>query len=456
MPPQSSPQGWTDEDLDEALSLEVYDDFAATPAEANAPDVFEAPAPAAASAHQFNVGDMDQPVPRIVIHASCDRSEVARAISAAARDRRLAKATVTVELGGITAAHARLSNQRSPDLLILDCIATPANLLAQLDRLAEHVDEGSKVLVIGAANDITLYRELMARGVSDYLVAPVDALSLARAIGRLYVDPDKPFAGRLVSVIGAKGGSGASTIAHNLAWNIAERCGANATLVDLDVPFGTASLDFNQDPPQTVAEALASPDRVDPVLIDRLLTRQTERLLLFSAPGAVDRDFDFPQEAYDTLIDAVRRTSPFVVLDLPHQWSPWVRDTLVASDNIVIVTTPELAALRNTKNVMERLARGRSNDRPPHVVLNMTGVLKRPEIPTKDFAEALGCELAAVLPFEPSVFGQASNNGQMLGELTASARSTEELEALAMLISGQSIQPRRKSSLLDKLPFLKR
>lgn len=468
-----SAKSWSNEELDDALSQDhadaqspAYDadigpiDFVHADLEDDVVQDDVAPviaaAPIMARATFNDVGHHDQPVPRIAIHASCDRSDVARAVAAAGRDRRLSKASVTVELGGIEAAIARLSSARSPDLLILDSVAQPAALLRQLDGLAEHVDEGSKVIVIGAANDIALYRELMARGVSDYLVGPIDPIDLARAISKLYVDPSKPFAGRIVSVIGAKGGVGASTVAHNIAWNIAERCGANATLVDLDLPFGTAALDFNQEPTTTVAEALIAPDRIDPVFLDRLVTRQTERLLLFSSPGAVDRDYEFDEAAYDVLIDTVRRTAPYIVLDLPHAWTPWLRDTLVGSDSIAIVATPELASLRNAKNMIDRLTRARANDAPPQVILNMAGVAKRPEIPAKDFAEALGCPLACVIPFEPAVFGMAANNGQMLGELETVSKSAAALEEFAANLCGRTAAPRKKASILDQLPFLKR
>lgn len=459
---------WNDSELDDSLMLDVHEDFALDSAELV--DMGRSSSggerrhggqsavmsPAVAAVAQSEASFADQPAPRITIHASCDRSETARMISTAARDRRLAKATVTVEMGGIDAALVRLSSQRSPDLLILDAAAPPALLLRQLDRLAEHVDSGTKVIIIGAANDISLYRELMNRGVSEYLISPIDPVDLCRTIGSLYADPDKPFAGRLVSVVGAKGGCGASTIAHNLAWTVAERCGANTTLVDLDVSFGTAALDFNQDPAQTVADALSAPDRLDAVLLDRLLVRQTERLLMFSAPGAIDRDFDFEADAYEKLIDIVRRTAPFVVLDLPHMWTPWVRDALVTSDEIVLVATPDLAGLRNAKNIVDRLTRLRNNDAPPQIVLNMTGVAKRPEIPPKDYAEALGCPLAAVIPFEPAVFGQASNNGQMIAEVGAGTRSAEAMNTLAQILCGRPAQVSKPASILDKLPFLKR
>jgi pilus assembly protein CpaE len=124
--------------------------------------------------------------------------------------------------------------------------------------LAEHCDETVKVMVIGAINDIALYRQLVSRGVSEYVVPPFQPLQILRTISGLFADPDAPFVGKQISVVGAKGGVGASTIAHNLAWALAENTKVNTTLVDLDLSFGTTALDFNQEPTQTVADALAS------------------------------------------------------------------------------------------------------------------------------------------------------------------------------------------------------
>ncbi|MGD9981592.1 MAG: CpaE family protein, partial [Hyphomonadaceae bacterium] len=207
----------------------------------------------------------EQPVPRITIHAACDRHEISDIIAGISADRRMARADITVEPGGIEAAITRFAAQASPNLLIIDTLMQGQQMLHNLDRLAQVIEEGTKVVIIGAVNDIALFRELMARGVSEYIVPPTQPIDLIRTVCSLYVNPDKPFAGRVISVIGARGGIGASTIAHNIAWSIAERQDSGATLLDLDLSFGTAALDFNQDPPQSIADALMAPDRVDDV-----------------------------------------------------------------------------------------------------------------------------------------------------------------------------------------------
>ncbi|MBN8607836.1 MAG: AAA family ATPase [Caulobacterales bacterium] len=398
----------------------------------------------------------EQPVPRITIHAACERPDIAQMVSGITSDRRMARAEVTVEQGGIEAAVVRFAAQASPNLLIIDSLQQGPQLLHNLDRLAEVIEQGTKVVIIGAVNDIALFRELMARGVSEYIVPPVQPLDMIRVICSLYVNPDKPFAGRVIGVIGARGGIGSSTIAHNLAWSIAERQESNATLLDLDLSFGTAALDFNQDPAQNIADALMSPDRVDDVFLERVMTKQTQRLQMLTAPATLEREFELDPQSFEMVIDRVRRTSPFVVLDLPHVWTSWVKHTLLAADDAIIVAGPDLASLRNTKNIIDLLKAMRPYDSPPTVVLSMVGVPKRPEIPFKDFADALGAEPVASIPFDPQLFGLAANNGQMIGEVAAQSKTALALDALAASLTGRKPVETKKASLTDKIPFLKR
>ncbi len=416
------------------------------------------PAPKAAPPNP--VGDMiahaeaalgESAVPRITIHVFCDRPETAEVAERAAADRRMARAAVTVRAGGLATAVDSYQNQPTPSLLVLESTDSPPQLLAHLDRLAEVCDPGTKVVVIGAANDIALYRELMRRGVSEYLVPPLNPLQIISAITTLYADPSAPFTGRQIAFVGAKGGVGASTIAHNFAYALSERMQAGTVIVDLDLPFGTAGLDFNQDPLQGVADALGQPDRLDPVLMDRMMARCTDRLSLFAAPATLDDDYDIGAEAYEEVTQKIRNTAPYVVLDLPHTWSGWTRRMLIGSDDLVVVATPDLASLRNAKNMMDLVRQARPNDAPPRLVLNQVGVPGRPEIPVKDFGEALGVTPSLVLPFEPKLFGQAANNGQMILELAPKSKAAEGLEHLAQIISRRDPPPVQKTSLLSGL-----
>ena len=398
----------------------------------------------------------EQPVPRITIHACCDRPEIADLIAGITADRRMARAEVSVDSGGIEAAIARFAAQASPNLLIIDTMLQGQAMLHALDKLAQVIEEGTKVLILGAVNDIRLFRELMSRGVSEYIVPPIQPVDMIRTICGLYVSADKPFAGRVIGILGARGGIGASTIAHNIAWSIAERQEAGATLLDLDLSFGTAALDFNQDPQQSIADVLMAPDRVDDTFLERVTTKHTQRLQMLTAPATLEREFELDPSAFELVIDRVRRTSPYVVLDLPHIWTSWVKQTLLSADDVIIVASPDLASLRNTKNVLDLLKSLRPYDGAPQVVLSMVGVPKRPEIPFKDFAEALGAEPIASFAFDPALYGMAANNGQMIGEVAATSKAAITVDTLAAGLTGRKIAEVKKQSITSKIPFLKR
>jgi len=402
----------------------------------------------------FGVAPHERPVPRISIEAFCEFPDTTAALQRAATDRRLSKSHFGIRPGGIGEAITQFSQNQTPNLLIVETQAQGAAVLNELDKLAAVCAESTKVIVVGRSNDVQLYRELVRRGVSEYLVGPSTPLQFIETISGLYVSPSSAPIGRVVVFTGARGGTGASTIAHNVAWYVAEGLKVDTAVVDLDLPFGTAGLNFNEDPAQTVAEALTAPERLDDVLLDRLLIKCGEHLSLFAAPALLDREYEVETAAYETVLDQVRASVPCVVVDMPHAWTAWSRQTLSRADEIVIVATPDLASLRNAKNMMDVIKAQRTNDAPPKLVINQAGVPKRPEIPAKEFAAAIGHEPALVIPFDPQLFGLASNNGQMLAEVQPNARPSEAMRQLAEMITGRAVSQPAKKNGLSFLPFL--
>jgi len=391
------------------------------------------------------------PAPRVSIQAFCETVETAAAIQAAGEDRRLGKAHLKIQMGGITAAVEAYNSSPTPNVIMIESESRGDDVIAGLDQLAEVCDAGTRVVVIGRHNDVILYRELTKRGVSDYLISPVGTLDVIRSVCGLFSSPDAKPVGRVIAVIGAKGGVGASTVAHNVAWAIARDLQLDTVVTDLDLGFGTAGLDYNQDPPQGIADAVFSPDRVDTNFVDRLLSKCTDHLSLLAAPATLDRVYDFSTEAFDSIFDSLRATVPCIVLDVPHQWTGWSKRALIGADEILVVAGPDLANLRNAKNMLDLLKGARPNDRQPSYCLNQVGVPKRPEIKPADFAKALEDEPLAVIPFEPQMFGTAANNGQMIAELSSSHRSAEMFRQLAQALTGRSEAKRTKSGLLSPL-----
>lgn len=396
-----------------------------------------------------------RPIPRISIQSFCETSEVAEAMQVAAGDRRLAKTHVSLQLGGCAAAIQHFDSNPTPNLIVVESTADRDKLLSELDTLAERCDAGTKVLVMGRTNDVMLYRELLRRGVSEYLVAPVTAGQIMESISNLYNNPETDPVGHVHAYIGAKGGSGSSTVCHNAAWTLSEALKSDVVVADLDLAFGTTGLDFNQDPMQGIGDAFATPERLDEVLLDRLLTKCSEHLSIFAAPVVLERGYDVTPDACDAVLDIVRQNVPFVAIDLPHSWMAWTKTVLMQADEVVITAVPDLASLRNAKNIVDLLRQSRRNDSPPHLVLNMVNMPKRPEIAVKEFEAALGLKALAVIEFDAETFGQAANNGQMIAETNAKAKSVPAFRQLALALAHREEKADKKSGLAPLLERLR-
>ena len=391
-------------------------------------------------------GEYIAPVPRISVQAFCESEKTFDIVKTASQDRRLGKAHATVKMDGVAAAIETYSSMPTPNVIILE--STGREILDGLDELASVCDPGTRVVVIGSEQDEVPHRELVRRGVNDYILGPIEVLDIVRAICSLFSASEAVVTGRIIAVIGAKGGVGASTVAHNVAWTIARDLALDSVVIDLDMAFGTASLDYNQDPLQNIANAVFQPERPDTALMERLLAKCSEHLSLLAAPATLDRVYDFGVEAFDAIFDTMRMTTPCIVLDVPHQWSAWTRRTLISADDILIVAEPDLANLRNTKNLMTVLKAARPNDHPPLYCINQVGMHKRPEIDVKSFAKAIESAPVAAIPFDSKVFGTAANNGQMIVELSKNHRASHIFQQIARQLTGR-LEPKKPRSLLS-------
>jgi pilus assembly protein CpaE len=400
-------------------------------------------------------------VPRISVGVFCDNPQTAQVMQAAAADRRMARAHVNIQMGGISGAAQYYAQEATPNVVMVESHGDRAHIMAELGQFAEVCGPNTKVIVIGHVNDILLYRELMKNHVSEYLHAPLNTLQVIESLASLYNDPAASPLGRVIAFVGAKGGVGSSTLAHNVAYASSQKFDTETILTDLDLSFGTAALNFNQDGGGTFYEALSAPDRVDGTLLDRLMAKLGNKLNLLNGPGSIERDMNIEAHSVETVLNVVRQAAPAIVVDVPNMWAPWVKYTLMNADEIVITATPELPSLRNAKNLVDLLKTGRPNDRQPRLVLNQVGVPKRPEIPPADFGKALGLVPAAIIPHDPQSFGLAQGNGQMLFEVAPKAKSTELIEELAgslLGISRSTAKPAKAGlgSIMSKLPLLKK
>lgn len=397
-----------------------------------------------------------RPIPRITIHCFCETEEVHQTLDTAIRDRRMSRTHTNISMGGISGACEYFSGSPTPNLIVLETRLTGDALMSELEKLAGVCDADTRVIIIGHFNDIQLYRELMSSGISEYMVAPITMADVMESISSVFMNEETGPIGKVYAFIGAKGGCGSSTICHNVAWSMSSVYQNEVVLADLDLAFGTANMNLDQDPTQGIADAVYSPDRIDEILLDRLLAKCAEHLSLLAAPSTLERTYDFEANAFSSILEIAQKNAPSVMVDIPNQWSGWTKQVLAAADEVIVTAEPELANLRNAKNLVDTISEIRPNDATPKLVINRVGVPKRPEIAVQDFANALEIEPSAIVPFEPSLFGLASNNGQMISEVEQKSEAAETLLSLTQVLTGKAEVRSAKKGPFDFLKNLKR
>src|SRR4051812_19453362 len=266
-------------------------------------------------------------LPRSTIQAFCEHSQTAELVEAAVHDRRMSKVALTTHNGGLDGAIETYKSNPTPNLIMVETTLSPAEIPAALSRLAEVCDASTRLILLGHVNDVLLYRELIRGGVSEYIVLPATAQAIVTAITELFAAEGAAPIGRTVGFVAAKGGAGASTVAHNVAWAISQHLRQDVLILDMDLAFGTAGLNFNQDPPHGIADALGAAGKVDPTMLDRLMSKAANHINLLTAPAVLDKTFDYGERDFEQVLELAQKTTPVVVLDIPHHWTAWVRHT---------------------------------------------------------------------------------------------------------------------------------
>lgn len=374
---------------------------------------------------------------RLTIDVFAIRDETAAAGKALAEQRNFSRCKVAVREGGLQRAITHYADHPSPNLIIVEDDGDNDTLQGRLDGLAQVVEPGRKLIVVGAVNDISVYRRIVSLGVTDYLVSPLRLEAMMDAIERAAHDPKGPERCRYIAVMGARGGVGSSTVAQNLAWAAAKKIGMRTILADLDLTFGTGGLAFNQDPRQPFGEAFADADRLDATLLERYMVSDDENLQILSTSGNLRHYDGIDEEAVEKAIDLCRQMTKLVIVDVPHTWSGWVEGVMIGADEAVLVVSPDIANIRDARNLLDFLNSKRGDNRPCKLIINKSDLARRTRLLPKDISNTLGVQPIANIPFDPVVFIEASNDGKMVGERFKSHKLVGTFTDLAMKLGAR-------------------
>jgi pilus assembly protein CpaE len=343
--------------------------------------------------------------------------------------------------GGAAAIREFLKEGASPEVLLVD-VSDSADPVGELDALAEVCEPHTKVLALGRANDIGLYRTLIRMGVSDYLVKPVSAEVLVEALGRARQTTAEARqaagAARVYAFVGARGGVGTTSLAVSTASTLAREHGKRTVLLDLDLQFGAAALSLDLEPERGLRELLANPERIDSLLATSAMAHAGEGFRILSAEEPLEEDLDVAPAGLQALLGAINEGCDAVVVDVPRRSDALTREALARADVVVVVTDLTLPAMRDAQRLM-RLLKTLKPQGSVLVVANRAGGAAG-ELPQAEFARALGGPLAVVAPADAKAAQAAAEQAKPLVETAGKAPLAAELRKLAARLAGDEAQ----------------
>ena len=344
--------------------------------------------------------------------------------------------------GGIAKAIEYFNEQRSPHLLLVD-ISGVQLPLSQVQMLADVCEPGTNVMAIGDRNDVALYRDLQAAGVSDYLVKPLTRELVTKAVaaktnGSGEMGRAALKLGKMLAFIGARGGVGTTTLAANLAWHLANRQSRRVALVDLDLQHGDCSFLFNAGTTPGLRDALANPLRLDHLLLERIMTQHGERLFVLGGEEPIRDHVQFTAAAVDTLFSVLRSQFHYVIVDVPRIPIPAYRRAFEIADRRIIVVDQTMRSMRDAVRLKRAFENAPGTEPAEHrtiFVLNREGEAGNHGLSQKEINNVLQAKPTTTIPFLPKLVTPAAHHAMVAAR---QRKFGNAVGTLALEISGRT------------------
>jgi len=349
----------------------------------------------------------------------------------------------------LDAALRRIRSGSTPRILLID-VGDSTAPIAEVSAARAVGGADLKLVVLGTVNDVSLFRDLLSAGASDYLVKPSTREALTAVLEKTSVGTTPDGLGEVIVFLGSRGGVGATTAAVSCAWLMATEQRERVALVDLDLHFGTVALKLDLDPGSGLCEALEQPSRIDSLFIERAMIKVSDNLRVLAAEASAAQHVAVDAGAVDMLLHELRRKFVRVIVDLPRGVSPMHRVVLAAASQVVVFCEHSLAGLRDTIRLQTLVREQAPQARLRLVEAGATG--ERAPIGRSEFEKGIGKSLDARLSYDPKSASAASNSGQPLPAAAPRSAIVRELRQLTGLLVGSA--PVAAKSRVFALPSL--
>ncbi|WP_169546076.1 nucleotide-binding protein [Sneathiella aquimaris] len=346
--------------------------------------------------------------------------------------------------GGIHVAVDRIEAGHSPKIIFAD-ISRSLDPEGDVTRLVRKMGPDNSLVILGASNDVSVFRRMVALGASDYLVKPITPELLADAVQRLdqASSANKLSKGsRLTVIIGVRGGVGASTIATNLSWIMANEEKLTTALIDLDLHFGTTTLALDIETGGGFREALENPHRLDKLFLDSAISKSGDKLAVLGTEEPIDEFVDINPDSVDALIGEVNQDYNQVVIDLPRHLLPSQGALLASADTVVLVADQTLAGIRDINRITQAMTSLSTKGRILRVV-SRVGADRAAQVSKSDFARALEEPIDCTIPEDAKTLTICANAGKAIPSVATKAPISKALRELAAVVSDYQ-EPKKK------------
>ncbi len=366
-----------------------------------------------------------------------------------------------VREGSIDDALAMAEWPRDLDLLVID-LAGSTDPVADAAALKTAIPGGCIVLALGRINDVALYRDLLAVGFHDYLTVPLAEGALARAVEQALEQRErggvmpgahavaKDAKPRTLSVLGARGGVGATTLAITIASMLGARLKEEILLIDFDLHYGSLMLALDLEAIDALREALDQPDRIDALFMQQVAQKKSEYLYAIGAEEAPSGGFQARPHAANDFLRQVHRRFRWIVADVPRGDPVIQRQVIEASTDILLITDLSLPGLRDAMR-LQQLA----HDVAPQAKLHLatSGVLdsRRSAVKVADVERTLKRKVDCQIPADSAAALSAVNFGKPLFEAAPGSGIVKALRPLVASLEasgGEGGQAQKPTSLL--------
>lgn len=351
-------------------------------------------------------------------------------------DWRFARVKIGLHHEGIDAAIAHYAQAASPELVIIETNDIGENFVKQLGQLAGVCAAGTDAVVIGPTNDVHLYRSLVGMGVRDYLVRPVSDSDLVNVIAKVLIDKKGLTGARLIAVAGGKGGVGATTVTQVLAWIIADKLKQKTMLMDMAGSNSTLGVSFGIEPSTGFSEAVKIGVSGTEDDMRRILQQAGENLSILVCGGEPMLNVRPDPESVETLVSRIMQKYPVVVMDMSGASRAVQKRIVALASHLVVVTTPLLSALRNTRTYINEIKGAKGGLTEVDLVINMSGMAAGEEVSAQDIETALGLKPSAKIPYAPKIFIASETTGKPVGLNSAAEGIMQSLLTVAERATG--------------------